>query len=48
MLYSQCEIKSDFDSNDSIKDPDCTREESLPSCGQNDLNETKWIPNFVR
>ena len=31
---------TDFDSDDSIKDPDCTCEESLPRCGQNDLNET--------
>ena len=30
----------DTDSDDSIKDPDCTCEERLPSCVQNDLNET--------
>ena len=31
---------TDFDSDDSIKHPDSTCEGSLPSCGQNDLNET--------
>ena len=39
MLYSKCEIKTsvvtDFDGDDSIKDPDCTCEES-----QNDLKGT--------
>ena len=33
-------VLTDFDSDDSIKGPDCTCGDSLSSCGQTDLKET--------